>query len=864
MDSGYSRRVFIGGGLGALAATQAIGKPNENAGDPSDRARISRADLIYDRPVERSEAGMPLGNGRMGTLVWTTPAQVCFQINRVDVYANNSYSNSFFERHDDYCSGCAFVDIDFAGFGEPPFAGPGFHQRLAVYDGAMALRGRGVETEMVAWPEQDVMAIEVKPSKPTAIQVKLRMLRHADQYFGKELRTFERDHIAAVRHRSQTALCQLLIRGSRIVLTQEFREGGFCNRSAVAIGIAGRESQPDIANETEIRLTTDATGRPFTLLIASAASFDPKIDVAAAALANLEAAEAKGYRSVAKDTADWWHDFWSRGRVELHSADGTADTVEENYNYFLYLMGASSGGKYPPKFNGMLWNTGGDLRAWGAQHWFANLSCYYEGLFEANRPGLLDPAFDMYSGMYGACCTAARQQWGSQGMYIPETTYFDGLEKLPEEIAEEMRKLYLMRKPWRERSQQFQTYSETKHPHSSRWNWMKSGRYEKGRWVITERGYGPYGNVTHIFGSTAKIAYLYWRRYEFTQDREWLRTRAYPMLRGAAEFYCNHPNMSKESDGKYHLRYANSNESVWGARDTDEDLSSMRGVFPALLRASEILGVDAEMRPVWKEFLANLAPFATSSDPDALVPADYRGPEVFVRGRKPAVKAGRGILPDQNSLPVWFFDLCNLESHDTEMLRLANTTFNAYFRHAITAETTVGVLSKLPIAASILGRSDAVRDLVPAQIRGTPERVTRNGGVLRNRMSLREGPQALAAERLGRAAQALHLALLQSAPAEPAGEPVIRLFPAWPKDWDACFTLRARGGFLVSSAMQNGKVKAVELVSHTGVSCRLHNPWGAAEVELRRNGAEAEMLSGALLSFPTAKQERIVLKPRSG
>jgi hypothetical protein len=32
-------------------------------------------------------------------------------------------------------------------------------------------------------------------------------------------------------------------------------------------------------------------------------------------------------------------------------------------------MASSSRGKFPPKFNGMLWNTGGDLRSWGAQHW---------------------------------------------------------------------------------------------------------------------------------------------------------------------------------------------------------------------------------------------------------------------------------------------------------------------------------------------------------------------------------------------------------------------------------------------------------------------------------------------------------------
>ncbi len=53
----------------------------------------------------------------------------------------------------------------------------------------------------------------------------------------------------------------------------------------------------------------------------------------------------------------------------------------------------SSRGKFPPKFNGMIWNTGGDLRTWGAQHWFANLSCYYEALPASGRLELMDPMF---------------------------------------------------------------------------------------------------------------------------------------------------------------------------------------------------------------------------------------------------------------------------------------------------------------------------------------------------------------------------------------------------------------------------------------------------------------------------------------
>jgi hypothetical protein len=109
------------------------------------------------------------------------------------------------------------------------------------------------------------------------------------------------------------------------------------------------------------------------------------------------------------------------------------------------------------------------------------------------------------------------------------------------------------------------------------------------------------------------------------------------MLRGAAEFYRHHPNVGKEADGRYHIRYANSDESVWGAFDTDEDLAAMRGVFAALLRASELLEVDREMRSAWREFLENL-PLPDTSQPDALRPPDYQGPKVFARGHHLAAR----------------------------------------------------------------------------------------------------------------------------------------------------------------------------------------------------------------------------------
>jgi hypothetical protein len=783
------------------------------------RRIVSRADLAYDAPVSRSEEGMPVGNGRMGSLVWTTPAALRFQINRVDVFAVDSRTRSFPQAHTDYASGCGFVDLHFAGHGGEPFAGKAFAQNLSVYDGLVTAKGDGVGTRVLAWHARDVMAVEVEDGRPeaTGVDIDLRMLRYAMQYIGGTGNDWARRREAAIQTNAHTARMRLEVRDGRTVLVQEFREGEYYNASAVAVGVIGRESKATFYNESTVRLSAPPGAGTFTVLIGSASSFDPQQDVAALAVAHVEAAAGKGFDALLADNRAWWADFWSRAFVRLHSDDGEADFVEQNYTYFLYVMASSSrGGDYPARFGGMLWYSNGDMRTWGSKYWWANQSCYYNGLAPANRFELLEPTFSMYSRMYDACATAARQQWGSQGIWIPETTHFSGPDVLPDDIAAEMQDLYLLRKPWARRSERFQRYAETVQSLDSRWNWIAPrGRWENGRWVHEEKEAPPFGHVTHIFGTTAKVAYLYWQKYEYTLDRAWLRDRAYPMLKGTVEFYRNFPNLKKEADGKYHIHHTNSNEPAWGVQDSDEDLWALRGVLPPLIRASEILGADEDLRPAWREFLQNLAPLPTSDDPQAMKADDYAGPRVWVKGLLPAAKPG-GMLPDGNTLPAWNFDLCTLECPDAEMMKVANATFDAFTRRSgIGPETRVGTLSRLPIAAA----------------------------------------------QLGRVAEALHAALLHSAPPAPGGEPVLRVFPAWPREWDATYTLLARGGFLVTASMEKGRIEFVQLKSQAGGECRLRNPWPETSVTVVRGGA-SEDVTGTLIRLTTAPGEVVTLHPK--
>jgi len=797
------------------------------------RALASKSDLVYNDPVKTGEEGMPVGNGVMGTLVWTTPSALRYQLNRVDVFSNDETSNNFAQRNSDYCGGVGFLDIEFPGYDEV-FTGKDFHQKLSCYEAVVTTDGRQVRTETFVWSDGDVMAIKVLDNRNNLpVVVRLRTLRPPVTNRG--------DHRAISTLKAEGA--------NQMTLTQTFSEKDYFCRSVMAVTVSGAEAKVWQANDAEMILTVKPGGGVFYIFVSSAATFDKDFDVAANALEKLAKAKSTGYDALLVSHKQWWKKFWEQSLVNLSSSDGVADNITIHYNYFLYLMGSTSRGEYQTKFNGMLWTTDGDRRSWGSQFWGANQSCFYNGLFPTNRLELMQPWFKLYTRMIPSLERAAVQQWSSKGVYIPETVGFDGLSELPEDIAAEMRDIYLARKPWSEVSPEFIRYAATKMPHNSRWNWKRDDGWRNGVWQFSDKGGGGFSQVNHIFSRGAKIAYQYWMQYEYTQDREWLANQAYPMIKGVAEFYRNFPNLIKEQDGKYHIRHVNDNESVWGGHNTVEEISSMMGLFPVAIKAAAILNVDADLRKAWAEVLANLSPLSLSSDHPELAGQ----PVTFVRSLLPVRQGPATGRPDANTMPIWFFDLLTLESTDKKMMEIANTTYDAYFRNGIEESARIGILSKLPVTGAQMGRKDATRYLIPSQIRYD------GGSVMRNRLDLSEGAQTTNVQRLGRVADALHNALCQSIPAKPGEETIIRVFPAWPEEWDAQFTLLCRGNFLVTSSFRKGAIEFVEIKSQSGKECKLRNPWGTNEVTIYRNGRQLQKTKANLITFPTKVGEVFVI-----
>jgi len=788
------------------------------------RSLVAHSDLAFDTPAPSSHDGLPIGNGRMGTLVWTTPAALHYQINHDDLFCFGNNTLASPKGHTDYSSGCGYMDINMVDFGSDVFVGEKFNQHLSVYDGLESADGDGVKTRSLAWTDGDVIATEVddERSQPSAINVDLRMLRYAQNFTVKQPPSPLGPHGAEIRTGDHVAISRLDIRDGKILLTQEFTEGNFYSASAIAIGVAGREAKASYYNELTVRLSAEPRQGKALILTAAAVSYDRNENVGDLALKQLAAAQGKSFDDLLQDNRKWWGDFWAKGFIHLHSADGVADNVEKYYTYYLYLMGSCSRSTYMPRFASMVWGSDGDLRQWGSMYWGHNQGCLFDGFTAANRPELMTCFFTTYSRYLDNYARAAQQQWGSQGIWIPETTWFNGEEDLPDSIAAEMRDLYLARKPWSERSKEFDEYAQNKNGLNSRWNY---------RYTANQKG--PYAWTSHVMSTTAKIAYLYWLHYAYWPDEEWLRTTAYPMIRGAAEFYRNFPNLDKGDDGKYHIHHVNNlEEPPWGRSDTPEELLAMRVILPIAIRASEILNVDADVRPKWKEIADNLPPIPPSPQPGE------------------------------------YYDLCTPVSDDTALFNSLKASYTGIGSRKGGDGGNLGILSREPVIAANLGMGELIKIAVPGQMHSNPETNAsasggrRNREQFRNRMVMGEGPGTIEFEHLGNASHALQNALLQSVPPSAEKEPVNTVFPAWPKGWDAQFTLAARGAFLLSASMQNDRIEFVEVLSEKGGQCILQNPWPDGDATLYRNGKAAEGVSGRWLTLSTAAGERVALVPK--
>lgn len=285
-----------------------------------------------------------------------------------------------------------------------------------------------------------------------------------------------------------------------------------------------------------------------------------------------------------------------------------------------------------------------------------------------------------------------------------------------------------------------------------------------------------------------------WLSYRHTMDEKILRDVLFPLLRKAISYYLHF--LEPGADGKLHLPATFSPEYGGNTRDCNYDLMLLTWGCRTLLDSAELLGIEDELAPRWREVLARRVAYPTDTN-GFMIGADI-----------PFAKSHRHY---SHMLAV--YPLYELTGRTPDELALIEKSLAHWvgFEGALQGYTFTGAASM----SALLGKGeDALKYLGQLMSRF----------IQANTMYKESGPVI---ETPLSAAQSLHDMVCQS------WGGVIRVFPALPAAWKdlTVHNFRTQGAFLLSAVREGGTTRWVRLVSEAGAPCVVrHGIAGAVDV----------------------------------
>ena len=321
-------------------------------------------------------------------------------------------------------------------------------------------------------------------------------------------------------------------------------------------------------------------------------------------------------------------------------------------------------------------------------------------------------------------------------------------------------------------------------------------------------------------------------RFRSTWDPEYAK-KYYPFVADVAAFWVDY---LKFEDGRYvlydHAVHEGSGPNVNGTAA----LGLIRMTFKLALDMAALLGVDDDLKEKRRHILEHLSGYATWNIPD-MGRRKYNGEKVFRLAEEGKDWNGNNTLGIQHIFPA---GQIGLES-GPELLELSRNMIKVM----ACWDDFNGTNSFYPAAVRVgYDSGEILRHLESWAGQKSP-----NG--------MKHGKNAHGVESCTPSIITINMMLCTG------HQDVLRVFHAWPKEFDAAFeNLREEGAFLVSSRLRAGKVEYVEITSERGRPCTIENPWPGRQVTVTRGDGRIETVDGARFTLETKVDEQLRLVPQ--
>ena len=379
--------------------------------------RLSRHDVVYGSPLCDALAGMPIGDGDTGSLIWLEEDGLHININKTDLWEDSTWNDECFcsEKEENLSclrhGGELIIKLNSPCFDftyQKEFEG-----RLRLSDATANIRSQtafsDINVTALASNENKVSLIKFTrlPKEEDCVEITFKRYGSKNSWRWYAMTYPAPDNIAEGT--------EVSLKEKQIFITQQLNGTVFCLGLSLVC-----------ADSFSIKRINSHSGKIFLdnpgefILYYNVSLGVNRLDAEGKCLEILKNAEKKGFDAIYYEHKSAWADFWNRSYINLPD-----DYIENLWYLSLYYSQSECRGAYPPHFTSGIWGFKHDFLPW--THYFHyNMQHMYAPLDASGHGELIENYYKMRRAALPVAEKCARTIKNKKGAFYHDVSDYSG------------------------------------------------------------------------------------------------------------------------------------------------------------------------------------------------------------------------------------------------------------------------------------------------------------------------------------------------------------------------------------------------------------------------------------------------------